>query len=234
MKMRREKKARKFGYFLAELFILVLGITASFALNEWRVNTQESKQQVQLLSNFKKNLVVDSTILSAGVKQLTLQLESANKILSTPTITYTDSLIISVLSLLNYVPFKSNDITYEEMKNLGNSRIIQNDSLLSSIIGLYENGYETVSTWAQIDGEHIELELIPYVEKNFPFVRGLNYPMADSKTKRDLMSAINQDEFKHLIQFGAAYKGSTKLVYSEALKDIKQLLVMIDSTLASN
>lgn len=232
--MRRERKSRNFGYFLAELFILILGITASFALNEWRVSTQESKQQVQLLTNFKKNLVTDSTILRAGVDQLTRQLEAAGKVLATNTDSYSDSLVINVLNLLNYVPFKSNDITYEEMKNLGNSRIIQNDSLLSSIIGLYENGYETVVNWSEIDGQHVKSELIPFVERNFPFVPNLNYPAADAKTKRELMSAINKDEFKHLVQFGASYKLSTKYVYAEALKDIKQVLVLIDSTLSSN
>ena len=232
--MRRERKSRSISYFFAELFILILGITASFALNEWRISRQESQQQVELLENFKKNLVADSTILSAGVKQLTMQIEAAGKVLSVTNNVYSDSLVLNVLGLLNYVPFKSNDITYEEMKNLGNSRIIRNDSLLSSIIGLYENEYEKVINWSDVDGQHVKTQLIPFVERNFPFVPNLNYPLADTKTKRDLISAINQDEFKHLVQFGASYKMSTKFVYSEALKNIKHVLVLIDSTLSTN
>ncbi len=232
--MNRQKSPFKLKYFLAELLILIIGISASFLLNEYRVSQQESRQEVELLANFKKNLMNDSIVLSSGVEQLTKQLEAAGKVLQYGTLDYSDSLVLNVLSLLSYVPFNSNDITYQEMKNLGNSRIIKSDDLLTAIIGLYENGYGLVGNWADVDGEHVRDRLIPFVEQNFPFVPNLNYPLADTKTKRDLMTSINSDEFKHLVQFGASYKASAKYVYSEVLKDIKEVIVLIDSSLVND
>ena len=133
--MRKERKSKKFGYFFAELFILILGISVSFILNEWRVNKQERDQEIDLLKSFKENLITDSTTLHYGVRQLDSQVVYAQKEIGFNENTLNNEVITQVLSLLNYVPFNSNDITYQEMKTLGSSRIIKNDSLLSDIIG---------------------------------------------------------------------------------------------------
>ena len=82
--MKKESNFKKFRYFLAELLILIIGITASFALNEFRVNKQEQRQQKDLLKCFKANLVVDSTILHQGIKQLEGQLKNAQKYFPLP------------------------------------------------------------------------------------------------------------------------------------------------------
>lgn len=52
--MPQAKRKRNFGFFIAELFILILGITASFALNEYRIGQQERKKEQKMLVNFRK------------------------------------------------------------------------------------------------------------------------------------------------------------------------------------
>ncbi|GHE51292.1 hypothetical protein [Roseivirga thermotolerans] len=230
--MKKESSFKKFRYFLAELLILIIGITASFALNEFRVNKQEQRQQKDLLKSFKANLVVDSTILHQGIKQLEGQLKNAQKLLVNTPAEYSDSTVVWVVSLLNYVPFSSNDITYQEMKSVGSTRIIGNDSLTAKIIGLYENGFELVNTWTDIDSEHVRLKMISYVEEQFPFVLGFQYGRAAASTQREFLRAVQADKFKHLIQFGASYKASTKYSFEQVLEDIRETLALIDEELA--
>lgn len=180
-----------------------------------------------MLVNFQKNLVVDSTRLSLSIEVLEKQLEYAEKLLRSEKGVYTDSLFINTVSLLNYAPFASNDITYQQMSSTGTSDLIQNDSLMNLIVGLYESGFETVSLWSNIDGDHVKQRLIPFVEDNFPFVKNLNYPMSDASTKSKFVEAVQSDKFSHLIQFGQSYKSSALLVFREALSDVKEILVIL-------
>jgi len=216
------------GFFLAELLILILGISASFALNEYRIAELDKAKEKDMLINFQNNLVVDSMLLSNGVEQLEQQLEFAQKLLKSKKDLYTDSLLIQALSLLNYSPFETNDITYEQMRSTGSSSLIQNDSLMSLIVGLYERGYDIVRRWGDIDGDHVKNRLIPYVEDNFPFELGLNYSLANQSTKRRFVKAVQSDKFSHLVQFGQSYKFSTVNVYKEALSDVRDILTLLE------
>lgn len=123
--MNKNRPTRNLKYFFAELMILIIGITASFALNEYWQQRMEMKQEVQLLNSFKNNLVNDSTMLFAGIDIMTNQIESAQQLrLMSPDAAYTDSIALDVVTLLSYIPFNSEDITYQEMKSLGTTYII--------------------------------------------------------------------------------------------------------------
>ena len=229
--MNRNNRPRSVKYFIAEIFILVLGISASFLLNEWRLTQKERAQEIDLLESFKANLVVDSTLISSAITTLKVQLERGNKVLLNNSGAYSDSLRFQVLTLLNYVPFRSNDITYEEMKSVGSSHIIKNDTLRAQIIGIYENGYELLRTWNDIDSEHVRMKMIPYVEKNLPFAPGFNYFNEDASVKRKFVNAIQADEFKHLVQFGISYKMNTKAVFELMSAELKETIDLIDQEL---
>lgn len=231
--MRNEKKRQKFVYFFAELVILIVGISASFLLNEYRIGQKERVMEQEMLVNFQKNLVVDSMRLSSNIAVLEKQLEFAEKLLTSEKGVYSDSLFIHTVSLLNYAPFSSNDLTYRQMESTGTSNLIRNEDLMNKLVGLYENGFETVVLWSNIDGDHVKGRVIPFVEDNFPFVKGLNYPSADASTKRSFVKAVQSDKFMHLIQFGQSYKASTLAVFKEALYDLREVLALLDSEIES-
>ena len=232
--MRRDKKSRGFGYFLAEIFILILGISASFALNEWRINRQDRKQEKELLQHFKENLAVDSLVISSGLKQLKTQVKHGQKLLMDNGSLELDSLVAYSVSLLNYVPFNTNDITYQQMKSTGSAGLIKNDTLANQLIGLYENGFEILTTWTLIDSEHVRLKMIPHVEENFPFALGLQYGTAENSVQREFVRQVKSDQFSHLIQFGISYKGSTAYIFEKVLQEIRETISMIDDELSTS
>lgn len=227
--MERKRPIRNLRYFFAELLILIIGITVSFALNEYWQQKREQKQEVVLLKSFKNNLVNDSTVLSVGVTFMEKQTESAQKlILLSPNTVYSDSLAMNVVTLLSYIAFDPQDITYEEMKSLGNSHIIQNDSLSKQLIGLYERAYEAIAEWSSIDSEHVKGKLIPYTIDHFPFAPNLNFSVLSDKKKRQLVASVQSDEFKHLVQWGFIYKASTMANFDNGLQTIRSIIKQID------
>lgn len=101
--------------------------------------------------DFRKNLDNDSTRLYSSIQVLEKQLEFASKLLDGERGVYSDSLFIYTVSLLNYAPFSTNDIIYEQMKSTGTAHLIQNEDLLNQITGLYESGFDVVTLWSNID-----------------------------------------------------------------------------------
>jgi len=233
--MKKNGSSRNIKYFLAELMILIIGISVSFVLNEYRQQKREEKQEVQLLESFKANLINDSTILSGGVELMTSQIESAQRlILLSKDAPFTDSTALDVVTLLSYIPFNSEDITYQEMKSLGNTYIIQNDALSKEIIGLYERSYENIREWTNIDANHVKDKLITYTIERFPFAPGLNFSVINTANKREFMSLIRTDEFKHLVQWGMLYKVSTKAQFEVGLTNIKSIIEKINEEIGAN
>ncbi len=229
--MNRNRQPRSLKYFLAEIAILVLGISVSFLLNEWRMNQREQAEERDLLESFRSDLISDSTYISGAVKTIENQIERGNKVLANNSYQYSDSLRFQVLTTLNYVPFRTNDITYEGMKSVGASALIKNDSLRSQIIGIYENGYQLLQTWTGIDSEHVRLRLIPYVESNFPYAPAFDYSSKGSTAEKKFVKAVQADEFKHLVQFGTSYKINSKAIFELLLAELKETIEMIDREL---
>lgn len=235
LSMNKNRPSRNLKYFFAELMILIIGITVSFALNEYWQQKREEKQEVQLLKSFKANLINDSTVLSTGVEFMERQVESGRRlVLLDENSSFTDSTALDVVTLLSYIPFNPEDITYQEMKSLGTSHIIQNDSLSKEIIGLYERSYENTQEWCSIDADHVKDKLIRYTIEHFPFAPNLNFSALKPNKKRELMKLILTDEFKQLVQWGMLYKQSTKIQFEQGLISIRSIIEKIDDETASN
>ncbi|MFY0593638.1 hypothetical protein [Roseivirga sp.] len=229
--MKTNKSSRNLRYFFAELLILIIGITVSFALNEYWQGKREEKQEKLLLTSFKDDLIRDSTVLSFGTDLMESQIEAAQKIITiNPNDVPLDSLNLYAVTLLSYVPFNPQNITYEEMKSQGNTYIIQNDTLSKEIIGLYESSYANISEWSDIDGDHVKNKLINYTINNFPFAPNLNFTTLSLAKQKAFVKSFNSDEFKHLVQWGLIYKNATKATFDSALVSVRSIIQAIDDT----
>ena len=231
--MKKNRPTRNFRYFLAELFILVIGISISFVLNEYRIKQQEKRQEVELLNNFKSNLVNDSTQLNVAIRQTEAQIESGRRLLTLPPRAgFKDSLVFDVVMMLSYYSMKPTDITYQEMKSVGSTHIIRDDELLTAIISLYEVNYEAVSVWSEIDGDHVKDKMIGFTMDNLPYAPGLNYTLLSDKKKGEFMRQVTSDQFKYLVQFGLSYKESSLAIFKGAQDQIRLVLEKITEILS--
>jgi hypothetical protein len=219
-------------YYFAEIIILIFGISISFLLNEWRLNSQAQKEQIKLLEDFQSNLKADSVAISLIVKNLDMQQKASMALLQLKEKEpFTDSTAVNFLRTLSYSPFTPTQITYEQMKSLGASDLIENDSLANQLVSLYEVSYKNVTEWTEVDGAHVKETLIPYTSQHMPFALYLNYPAMDAKRKERFMDELQKDELKYIIQFLLIYKASTKVVFDSTAKSIAQLLKEIDEEL---
>lgn len=228
------KKRIGIKYYFAEIIILIFGISISFLLNEWRLNSQAQKEQIKLLENFQSNLKADSTAISSIVKNLEIQQKASMALLQlNKKEPFSDSTAVNFLRTLSYSPFTPTQITYEQMKSLSTSDLIENDSLANQLVSIYEVSYKSVNEWTAIDGAHVKETLIPHISQHMPFVLYLNYSNMDTKAKERFMDELQKDEFKYIMQFLLIYKASTKLVFDSAARSIAQVLKDIDKELSA-
>lgn len=226
------KPKRTLKYYIAELLILVLGITMSFVLNEYRQQQRDLKLEDNLLHQFRDNLILDSIMLSGQSKSLELRTEFSRYLLGLPEDSgYRDSVGLSLVYLMNYGGFYPSDITYQEMRSLGNSRLIRNKTLLNELIQLYEMDYDLVNEWASADRSFLLEELLPYMNRNLPFARMLNFSVLSNAKKRDLMKVLRVDETRYLIQYSEIMKMGNKAVFDNALTEVRRIIGMINEEL---
>lgn len=226
------KKNSGMRYYMAEVVILIFGISISFLLNEWRLNSQAQKEQIKLLEDFQSNLKADSAAISSIVKNLEMQQKASMALIQLKNKeSFSDSIALNFLRTLSYSPFTPTQITYEQMKSLGASDLIENDSLANQLVSLYEVSYKNVSEWTEIDGAHVKETLIPYTSQHMPFALYLNYPAIDDNGKERFMAELQKDELKYIMQFLLVYKANTKLIFDATAKSIAELLRRIDEEL---
>ena len=229
--MARQNK-RNLTYYFAELLILVLGISLSFVLNEYRVQKQEEKTEAELLTNFRDNLILDSLSLHIQMQVQDVRKKSAQSLLRlTPESEFTDSIPYHMVVLLNYGGFYPTDITYQEMRSLGHSRLIQNTELLNEIIQLYEADYDLVGEWASLDKTFMTTELLPYVHETFPFARQFQYQLLPPRKKRDLMRVLTTDQTQNLVQNSELTMLGSKLVFERAMGEVRRIIGMLNTEL---
>ena len=222
----------KFRYYIAELIILILGISLSFILNEYRVQKQEEKKESELLTSFRDNLILDSLALHLQMKLQDVRKESAQSLLKlTPDSEFTDSINYHMIILLNYGGFYPADITYQEMRSLGNSRLIQNTELLNEVIQLYETDYDLVSEWASLDKTFMTTELLPYVHEAFPFARQFQFSRLPDRKKRDFMRVLTGDRSKNLIQNTEVTMLGSKVIFERVQGEIRKIIDLLNDEL---
>jgi hypothetical protein len=217
---------------MAELIILILGISLSFLLNEWRVNSAEKKMEKELLTQFRDNLILDSLSLSVQVESLEARTKAARHLLAIEENTaYNDTTARNLILMLNFGGFYPTDITYQEMRSLGNSRLIKDKELLQEMIQLYESDYDLVAEWANTDRAFLLNDLMPYVNRTLPFARQFRYNTMSAAKKRQLMKLLMADETRYLLQYGEILKMGNKQVYAKALQEVRRIIEMLNEEL---
>lgn len=219
-------------YYIAELLILVLGISLSFLLNEWRIESSERKVEMELLTQFRDNLILDSMSLSAQVNSLELRMKAAQNLLMIDKNTvYSDTTARNLIFIMNFGGFYPTDITYQEMRSLGNSRLISNKELLQEMIQLYESDYDLVAEWANTDRSFVLNDLLPYMNRELPFARGLNFGAMPLAKKRQLMKVLMEDETRYLAQYSEIMKIGNTQVFQRALGEVRRIIGMLNEEL---
>ncbi|SDS02400.1 hypothetical protein SAMN04515667_1233 [Formosa sp. Hel1_31_208] len=135
--MEKNKTGKYFKYALGEIVLVMIGILLALQINNWNEKRKENSQTIGLLENMIKDLKTDIQILDLEINNFNQHINSSRTLLISE-----DYQLFSSDSIYNLLPtnstrYKLVDLTYEKLKNVGVTKILDSDELLNSITTYY-------------------------------------------------------------------------------------------------
>jgi hypothetical protein len=207
-KERKKNRVRKlivemWPAYLIEILVIILGISISLALEQWRDRSREK----ELESIYQKNLLDD---INADLRSLHYALTSTEELLSkgnellafvgNPTghpipPARADSDLRIILGRPN---FNSNDATFSDLKNSGNLHLLS-DIRLKQLLFAYYSQVQIIKETQDAEKQATIVISGPYFLKTFQFNSVNNAPSAIDERK---LRQLSQDiEFGNIVFF---------------------------------
>ena len=127
---KKKKKRKKINwlYYIVELLVVFIGVTAGFLLNTWRLDNAEIKLEQKYLSSFYNDILddemtLDSLIIREQAKEDTLLVVlKKSVVINEPLTEELAQIIVGQMLYLEW--FSPSNDTYDDIINSGNLNII--------------------------------------------------------------------------------------------------------------
>lgn len=218
------KSERKLHTYLFEIFAIIIGITASLMLEDWRDSHNKSEMQLKYFEKLVYKLEIDSLDMAWRLQYLNERLEHslvlADYIDGKYKVEDSVTFITNAISIGQVNAFQVQNNLFEEMKMSGMLNQIENDSLLD-LLDLYYDPSRNIQMNQLIMDR--SLGILNNVVKCYP-VR-LQY-ILDRNDTIQLASYLN-DRPETLSEILACLKNSKELK-EELKKSARQYFYMTD------
>jgi hypothetical protein len=131
------KTGKYFKYAIGEILLVVVGILIALQINNWNENKKKAELGYQYLTEMRNELERDANYLDKRINELEEDINKQEAALNTKDISKLplDSLTM-IISNTN-LDFKTSELTYNKMVNLGITKLTNNDSLNLQITEYY-------------------------------------------------------------------------------------------------
>lgn len=215
---------------LIEVLVLVLGITASFALDQWRREREDRQLERRALLGLHQNLVTDTAAIAHARSRLARMSRAYSELLTGAA--PADSIDTYMDLAISYVAFVRTDNAYQELRQTGNARLLQNPAVPTALIDMYAREYARAGEWDAINRGVVLDRMIPFVDDHAPY----NPERAGGEVVLGLTPAyralIRDDRFRNLLATNRDFKAAQHSVYGAAAQRAAGVLRLLDAELA--
>lgn len=222
---------QKGSFFLVELVILVLGIMISFMLNEWRLSVKEAKDRVFVLEQFRRDLAADTAVLRQEIRQLEKVDEYCALILRESPKMPVDSQGHLIGSILNITGPTLSQSAYLEVLQTGRQQVVNNDSLLTRLLHIYNQLYPNIGAWTMVDQKLVLDQLFPFVHEHFPHASRMHFDELGPDGKARAREVFQSDHFRNLVQSTGIIKKNVNTVFKTILTYLEETLELLETEL---
>ena len=157
---------------LANLIVVILGISIAFYLENYREGASLKKQEQEYLHSLLQDLRTDiealDTLMSINDMMVNAAVKVSNATIGQPYGTGQE--LTSYVLLLQYnPPFTAQRSTYESLKASGKMDLIADFSLRNSVVELYEQNYRGAIQYDNALKEHSRDFIKPYFMKKIRY-----------------------------------------------------------------
>ena len=205
-----------------ELLVVVVGISASFALEEWRSDRENRSVERRAWAGVAAHLATDTLFLSGRARQLDAMIAAYDALITgrAPT----DSVESYMDLTISYVNFVRTDFAYEELRRSSSARQVRNAPLLERMSRMYAAEYSLAAEWEAINRDFVLDRMIPYLEAEAP----APYVTASQATaavglSRAHAALAREPRFRNLLATNRFFKDAQRTVYRLAIARARRL-----------
>lgn len=219
---------------VAEILIIVIGVTISFSLNEYKEDRREHKMYVNYLKGLQVDLKKDSLQMENDIRGFQKRTVTTQRILQADP-GLPDSSLIKIVGggldqLLGWVVFLPNNNTFEILQSTGHFSVFPKDTIIQATVQLYISDYNFIAQ----QNKNIE-ELRADRLQNFVLENAYleDYVSVQEKARTDPGVFLNNMYLRNCLV--SYYYTSGRMIrdYKEILERLKGLKRMVDDELAS-
>ena len=223
-----ERSARRRALdFALQLLVVVLGVTISLGLDEWRSGRAEARAADDLTARLAADLEADLVELDRGLGQLDRMGTAYQRLLDGGDLP-DDSVDVYLDLAVSYALFLPHDEAYEGMRQTGASSLLGPD-LRADVIRLQTRTYGRAREWDAINRQFVLERMIPYLEANGPELQGA---VNDGGVWTGLSSAFRALEddvaFRNLLRTNLLFKQTQATVYGLTREQVEEALAALE------
>jgi hypothetical protein len=215
-----------------ELVVLVVGISASFALEEWRGDQENARVERRAWEAVREELAADTLALVRQIARSEAMARADAQLLAGPPPDSVDTYLDLAIS---YAGFTPTDNAYVELRNTSAQRQLRHRALFAELSALHNREYERAAQWDRINSGIVLQRILPYLEEHAPTA------YADAARQRGTETvgldatwqALRDDRvFRNLLATQKNFRDAHTHVYALALARARAVLARVDRLLA--
>lgn len=213
-----------------EFVIVVVGISLSFWIQDWREQAAMQKEETRYLKGFTQELRTDLEILrkrmdllkrvSAGIRA---SLDPTQR--ETLTVTQLDQIMDAALTYAGIAPSKA---TYTEFRQTGGSKLFKDKALLADLIHLYERDYNQATEWGDINRDFVLDRMFPYIEEHGPGVSGSVEGTMATGYHVVFLALEHEQRFRNLLTTNVTFKDGQRAIFGGLVTRIEEVLARLE------
>jgi len=218
---------------LLELVVVVLGISISFAFQDWRQDRDDRSEERRLLESFATELRMDHRELELRSELLDASIERIGRALDPQSRPALDAAALDLVmdGALGYQTFSPSTATYQELRQTGSSALLRDKRLAHELIALYERAYKHAAEWDEINRSFVLERMFAFVDDHGPAFESAT----DNAFAQGYHAAFEQLEgdprFRNLLRSGTLFMKGQRQVYALLTTRTAQLLEQLDAEL---
>lgn len=229
--LRNTSLPKRLGRYLIEIIIIIIGITLSFALDDWDKRQSEQKDYKGYLENLLQDITIDSSQMVNDFTSYHYKSEAISFFLRFDSWENPDSLMelgSGLSTLSNFVEFLPNDNTYQMLSSTGGFKVFSNRELVSEMIHLYTYDYAYIEMMGKQANIYRVDYLEPFLIDNIFYEDQITFP----KIRTDVRKILGDRKFKNICLVYQEASYSVQRSYSRAIKRLRKVHKLLLAELA--
>jgi hypothetical protein len=225
-------------YAIGEIVLVVIGILIALQINNWNELRKDQKQEIKLLKQLQTDLTANELEIDNLIKRININKAAMDSLLSNLENQKYAAKFPVYAALIHRRTFFNNSNSGYKLIGNGMAKLISNDSLLNSILQLYEKDFVNILTRQDLMNDKIENKMYPLTNTLFKIntnisiqLNELDVVASEVYMPLDFESLTkNQNYINNLLQLNKTFE--IRLSYLALTKEkLAMVLQLIDTEL---